>query len=317
MNLNRNLLKHLTIATFVIIPIAFILRLVTYFKELEITTGFFREDGIFSAVYNGIGFGIFFLCLALSFVKKDLSSKKKKTPPAPQTLTEEDVFPFDDSEDRSLLEGEVETVFEVEEDPRRFFKGVGKRISMWSGPFSAFATLLPGFGFIAYAFALFFHGEEDSYRNLFAILSLLSGLFFLVFAFRNSPVKNKFMAFFALIPALWCTARMVIEYRDLTRFMNKSLYTGQFLFIIAAMIFFLYQAQLLLGEDVLTKPNFYAFPALCVVFFGLTARVPELIAGIGGKISMDLIASSSLLIDLAITLFVAVKLKSILKSNSN
>ena len=106
---------------------------------------------------------------------------------------------------------------------------------------------------------------------------------------------------------------MIIEYRDLTRFLNKSLYVGQFLFVISALIFFLNQAEILLGEEKISRPNAYAFSGLSVIFFGVTARFPQLIAMMGNRIQFDLYTSTVLLADLAVTVFVASKLAVIAK----
>jgi hypothetical protein len=206
---------------------------------------------------------------------------------------------------------------EIEEQafPEFFLHGFAKKASRWSGTFSAFATILPGFGFFAHALSLFFHSKTNvsPYTLIFALFSLLSGAFFLFFAFRNSIEKTSFLAFCALIPAFWCAVRMVVEYRDIARFVNKSLYIGQFLFVISLLVFFLYQAQTLLGEENFVSPNFYVFSGLATAFFGLTARLPQLLAVMGEKISMDLVDSSTLLMDLAITLFVIVKLSGVTK----
>ena len=102
-----------------------------------------------------------------------------------------------------------------------------------------------------------------------------------------------------------------MEYRDLARFVNKSLYIGQFLFIISALLFFLYQAQLFLGEAPFDRPNAYAFSALAVAYFGITCRLPQLIAVFGDKAAVDLVAASSMVIDLAITLLALVKTRTV------
>ena len=127
-----------------------------------------------------------------------------------------------------------------------------RKIARWQGFFSAFASILPGFGFLSYSLAFVATDLiRDRYHLVFAILSALSGTYFIFAAIGNSPRKSKLRAFSALLPAFWCTVRMVVEYRDLTRFINKTLYVGQFLFILSALVFFLYHAQLLLDEKVL------------------------------------------------------------------
>lgn len=321
MKLNRNLLKCMVFLAAILIPVTFALRLYAYWFDLDVATGFFRTNSIACNTANGIGLLFFALCLLLAAIKKDLPSTEKKA-----KLAEEDAAVFHElydeafslpKEENLILEDINEDIFEENPLQLPLLEGYAKKVSMWTGTFSAFASFLPGFGFAAYAVAFFLQnkGAENTFFYLHAFLSLISAAFFLVFSLRNSPEKNKFIPFFALAPAFWCTMRMVIEYRDLTRFMNKTLYVGQFLFVICALIFFLYQAELLLGEKNFSNPNFYAFFAASTLFFGLSARLSHLIAGLGGMVSIDLIDATSLLIDLAITLFVAAKLSAFLKKD--
>ncbi|MBR5295876.1 MAG: hypothetical protein IKU24_04725, partial [Clostridia bacterium] len=273
MKLNRNLLKTILVLIYILVPFACFLRIHTYWNDLDIYTGFFLEKSLSCTIYNGIGFFVFFLCLLLPFVKKDLPSKKKKEEKLPELFLEEkeDDFTFSTDEEPAFLD-EVASVYETPPLPLDFLEGPSKKAATWNGTLSAFSSFLPIFGFFALTFSVFANSKTQNgiFSPFYAVITVLSGLFFLVLTLRKSPVKSKVIAFFALSPALWCTMRMVIEYRDLTGFMNKSLYTGQFLFVVSALIFFLYQAELLLGENALTKPNSYAFFGVSTVFFGLT-----------------------------------------------
>ena len=219
-------------------------------------------------------------------------------------------------EDDDLLRQEGE-VFEeiVEEYPEFFLHGFAKKCALWFGTYSAFAALLPGFGLLSHGLSFLIEKESlsDIYSLIYALIAVVSGGFFLLYAFRNSAERSRFVAFLALVPAFWCTFRMIIEYRDLTRFLNKSLYVGQFLFVISALIFFLNQAEILLGEEKISRPNAYAFSGLSVVFFGVTARFPQLIAMMGNRIHFDLYTSTALLADLAVTIFIASQLPEIAK----
>lgn len=299
MKLNKKLFQKFLFVLAVLAPIAFLLRLFTYWRELEVSTGFFSGNAIGCTSYNVAGFLIFGVCLLFAFSKKGIN-----------VSADPSGFPLDFPEEDSLLMQEEEEEIEEQSFPEFFLHGFAKKAARWNGTFSAFASVLPGFGFLAHALALFFHSKSNmsAYTLAFALLSLLSGVFFLFFAFRNSIEKTSFLAFAALVPAFWCAVRLVVEYRDIARFVNKSLYIGQFLFVISLLIFFLYQAQTLLGEENFTFPNFYVFSGLSTAFFGLTARLPQLLAVMGQKISMDLVDSSTLLMDLAITLFVITKL---------
>ncbi|MBR4288631.1 MAG: hypothetical protein IKT50_04265 [Clostridia bacterium] len=304
MNFNKQLYRKTIFVFGVLTPIVFVLRLITYFSELDVASGFFHGNGTLCTVYNILGFCVFFLSLFLSFSKKGTPVSAAK----PKSTDEEE-----------LLIHNQEVLDEEELFPQYFHQGFTRKTVVWNGTLSAFATFLPGFGFLAYALSFFTHKSlaSDAFGILFSVLSVLSGVYFIFTAIRNSPERDRKQAFFAMLPALWCTARLVTEYRDLARFVNKNLYIGQFLFLISAMIFFLYQAQLLLGEESLTRPNSYAFTAIPVVFFGLTARFPQLIAGMADRVRLDLVDASGLLIDLAITLYVIIKVRAILKRSRN
>lgn len=302
MKLDYKLFKKLLIAFGVLAPLSFGLRIYTYWKELDVTTGFFSGNGAGCTVFNMIGFAVFFLCLLLTYHKKgsDLAGSQN-TISTPES-----------KENDALLFQESETYNDEDEQdyPQFFLHGFAKKCAVWFGTFSAFAALLPGFAFICHAASFFLQKGDDTdvYATACAVLSLASGIFFLIYAFRNSAERSNLMAYLALAPAFWCTLRMIIEYRDLTRFLNKPLYIGQFLFVISALIFFLYQAEILLGDEALSRPNAYVFSGLSVVFLGVTARLSQLFAIMGARMQMDLYTSTVLLADLTLTVFVASKL---------
>lgn len=310
MKLNFKLYRRILVLLGLIAPLAIALRIFSYWKELDVTTGFFSGNGAGSFIFNLICFAVFFLCLLLTYHKKG-SFVGSSSEPAEQVSA-----PFE--EDGDLLRQEEE-IFEEEQQefPQFFLHGFAKKCAIWFGTFSAFAALLPAFGLISHGVSFFLNRDtpSDTFTTVYAVLTLISGGFFLLYAFRNSNQRSRFAAFLALMPAFWCTLRLITEYRDLTRFLNKSLYIGQFLFVISALIFFLYQAEMLLGEDLLARPNAYVFSGLAVVFFGVVARLPQLIAVMGSRISFDLYTSTALLTDLALTVFVASKLIATTKRN--
>lgn len=306
MKFDYKLLKKALIAFAILAPLAFGLRLFTYWKELEVMTGFFSGNGAGCFIFNLIGFIVFFLCLLLTYYKGG-SFVGESAGKNSVSVPEED----------DLLRQEEEELFDevVEAYPEFFLHGFAKKCAVWFGTFSAFAALLPGLGLISHGLSFLIEKESvsDPYSMIYAVLALISGGFFLFYAFRNSAERSRFAAFMALVPAFWCTLRLIIEYRDLTRFLNKALYVGQFLFVISALIFFLHQAEILLGEGKISRPNAYAFSALSTMFFGLTARLPQLIAMMGERIQFDLYTSTALLADLALTVFLASKLIAIRK----
>lgn len=300
MKLDFKLLKRILLILAVLSPLAFGLRLYTYWNELEATTSFFSGNGAGCFVYNCIGFAVFFLCLLLTLRRTgSFVGGSAPIPTLPEETEEEDSLLMQDA-----------GVYDAEQDfPQYFLHGFAKKCAIWFGTFSAFAALFPGFALISHGLSFVVNKEtDDPFKLIYLILSLLSGVFFLVYSFRNSSERSRFIAFFALVPTFWSTFRMIIEYRDLTHYLNKSLYIGQFLFVISTLVFFLYQAEILLGEDKISRPNAYVFSGLSVVFFGLTARIPHVIAIMGERIATDLFTSTCLLADLAITLFVASKL---------
>ena len=300
MNFDRKLFQRMLILLSMVAVFAVVLRLFTYWQELDPATSFFRASAPACLIYNGIGFVVFFLCLALSMKKGGDASD---VPDASEALTP--YYEEDDRDEKGFFEEQ-----ENEELQGDSLPDFSRRVATWEGTLTAFLSFLPGFGFIAYSLSSFTKTAvvSDPYRMIFAVLSALSGLSFLYLTLKNSGKADRVRPFLALIPCFWCTARLVVEYRDLARFVNKTLYIGQFLFIISALVFFLYHAQLLFGEKALTRPNAYAFSALAVVFFGVSCRIPQLIAVFGDRAIVDLVDASSLFIDLALTLFAAMKI---------
>lgn len=299
----KNFCRVLILLSFLSL-IAFAFRVYTYWKEIEIVTEFFSGSKMICTAYNVLGFFVFFVCLALSQKKGGILLSEKQEPKKKEVWTSD-----------FMTEEPDEMIPQEKEEESENLPDFCKKSVLWQGTLSAFLTLLPGFGFLAFSLSFVATNTlSDPYQFIFAILSALSGAYFLFTGLVNSPKKIPSRPFFALVPALWCTVRMVVEYRDLTRFVNKTLYIGQFLFIISTMVFFLYQAQILVGDKPLNRPNAYAFSALPVVFFGFTARLPQLFAVLGDKITVDLIGASCLMIDLAITLYAMMKIKTLLKN---
>ena len=386
-----------------ITPFAFLLRLFTYWFEVESATGFFKGQGLSCTLYNVLGFIVFAICFAfVALTKSPVPTPENKLvpeedfpeeysdevsaeyaeeysdeapaeyaeeysqeapaeyaeeysqesteaecallaggAPAQSFSLEEGAFPREENEALSpeeALEEEPEflsSVMESGAEPKdrgshRTVRHRSRRkvellpdfcilCTTWQGTLSAFVTFLTGFAFFAYSLSFLTDPAMilDPYRQAFSLLSFLSGAYFLFAGLKSSRRKRKLLPFFALIPSLWCTVRMVIEYRDLARFINKSLYIGQFLFIISALIYLMYHAQMHLGEKIMTVPNKYLFSALATAFFGVSARLPQIIGAAFGRISMDLVDCAALFIDLAITCFVLVKLRVFLSKKND
>lgn len=304
MKLNRSLLKKIVILLSVLTPVCFALRVYTYWKEFNPNTGFFRGEAFGCTLFNIFALIVFFLCLVFSFSKKGIALTKK------QPKIETALSP----EDELLLQAKDLDLYEEEESNCTEFE---KTVRTFRGTLSAFGSLFLAFSFLAFGIGIILTKENlsDFYHLALLAFAFFSGFFYLAFTFKNSTEKSSAMAFAALSPVLWCTLRLLSEYRDLTRFMNKSLYVGQFLFIITALVFFVYQAQLILGDEKLLFPNSYAFNLASLLFLGLVARVPALIAFLGDRIAFDLADTTSLIVDLAITVFAGIKLSDIFKNS--
>ncbi|MBR5295536.1 MAG: hypothetical protein IKU24_02980, partial [Clostridia bacterium] len=161
MKLNRNLLKSFLIFVCILIPVLWVLKLYTYWNDLDISTGFFFEKSLSCTVCNIIGFLVFFLCLILAFVKKDLPSKQgKKETKIPETSFDEkeDEFTFSTEEEPAFLD-EVASAYEMPSLPLDFLEGPSKKAATWNGTLSAFSSFLPTFGFFALAFSLFANSQ--------------------------------------------------------------------------------------------------------------------------------------------------------------
>lgn len=310
MKFDRRTMNLLLRVLFILLPVAFGLRMYTFWVEIDPITGFFTGRGAGCVTFNAIGIAIFFVCLLLArIVKGDVIVPRKKPKTVPTAK---------DFEEKELLVRNQELAEEEEDFPEFFLQGVARKSAMWRGTRTAFAHFLPGFFFLFFFLTFFVHAEQlkNPLILVYALLTLLSAVYFLWSAFVNSPEIRKGRAFFALTPAAWYTVRMVVEYRDLVRFVNKAMYAAPFLFLLSAMIFFLYQAQLLLGDPAMDRPNAYIFSALPVIFFGLAERFPYLLAMMSTRVSMDLTDVSCVLMDLGIAFYALIKLRAVLKSES-
>jgi len=333
MNFKQHSYRLVVLTSAVLAIIAFALQILTYWNDLNPSNGFFRNSAIACKLSNGIGFFCFFASLFLSHRK----TKFPDTPPAEEKKQFADTPPSQERE--TFFENKIEddSVFlsdTEEESPPPSFKAEKERIHQkepahvsefaqtavtWQGTLSAFATFFLGFGFLAFAFSLL--TEPDSIlspdRLLFAFCSFLSGAYTVFSAMTNSSLRSKIRPFFALAPALWCTVRLVVEYRDLSRFVNKTLYVGQFLFLISATVFFLYQAQQFFGEKTFLAENAYAYSALSTLFFGFSARLARVISIVFHRIQTDFTVISVLAMDLAITLYAAVKVLALISNRKS
>lgn len=306
MNDPKRGLARAAAATFLFSIALFLLRMVVIWRDVDSATGLFRQPTSFlCGVYNGVGavlLGVYFLAALV------LYARSKKTPAAPVQDPDAELSEALDRFDHVFSEEEEE---EKVDDP---VPGAVRDAATWNGTLSAFSYFLPGFGFLFFALSFLLQGKMDLLTVLFCLLSAASGVFFLLSGTLNRSKRHGQLAFFGLIPALWATLRMVIEYRDVEKFINRGLYTGNLLFLIAAVGFFIYQAQMILGEENYAQPQSWAATALLVILFGLSARLPQLLGLFLDRLgTMDLRDAASLLLDLSLTLFAGMKVVKMLR----
>lgn len=301
MQQQKSFLSRIVPTLLILAPFALIFRLFIYWQEVDPATGFFKETGLYAAVFNGVAFLVFFFCLICAFLKFKNSpwqweetAKEKEEPVNPKTL------------DLIFVSTEETSVNPAPESPEI-------QALSWKGSLSAFGALLPGFAFLAY-FALAMTDEAVFQGQLFFHgFSALCGFALIFQAYLNPVRRSVFCALASFLPAIWFAWRLVLEYQDIARFPNKSMYVGQFLFLIAAVFFFSFRSQLFFGEKALNRPYAFGFSALAAVFFGISARLASPIAAMGGKLTFDLTDASFLIIDLAVTLSALIQLRSFLK----
>jgi len=350
MKFDRFYFRRAAAAVAVFLPFALLLRLLVYWKEVDADSGFFIAGNLFCTLYNVLALALFLLLLILPlFLRKreegkarqsqqeaELAEEKEPEEDAVEEEQEEEALEkplFPPEEDDFLIMDEPsfssrhshEEEEEEEEQEERSSSG-GSSLSQnalifgastWQGFLTAVASLLPAFALIIYTFFLFLErsGAFTFLDLIYLSLSAICGIFFFVAAFWEPVGRKSARPFGFLLPAVWCCLRLVLEYQDIARFVNKSLYVGQFLFVISCLVFFLQQGQLLLEEKALFAPQSYAFSALSPVLLGFSARLPHLAAAAMNRVPIDSVDGAALLVDLALTVYVLAKLKALAEKN--
>ncbi len=285
----QKLLIFISICT----PITFLLRLWILFKTVDPQSGFFRTSSLFCTLFNIIAFAAFFFLLIVA-----IRLSRKGAEAAEEEVSAEGDFLYYKEEDE---------LPEVDPADPDFLHGFAASSKTWLGTLSAFSYFLLGFGFLFSAFASV-PEESAAFRYALVILQLVGGVSLLIGAVQNSSKKSVPLSFLSLAPALYFAVRMVVEYRDVAQYANKSLYIGQFLFLISALLFFLYQAEISLGWPAYAHPDLYAASALLCVFFGCNTVLPKFIAVFAAVATLSAADTAALLVNLALTLFAAAKL---------
>ncbi len=295
MELNVRRFRLLFLLFSVLTPVALGARLFILFATVDPETGFFRSSSLFCTVFNVVSLALFFGVIFSGLLFRKKTKKKKKAPElsvvpeSEEVLTQEDAAqPEEDPEDPTVLQG------------------VCADSQTWQGTFSAFLYFLLGFAMIA-APILSLFCEADLLERLAAGFQIAAGLAFLIAAVKNTRKKRTLFTFFSLTPVVYLALRMVAEYHT-TDHPNKAIYVGQLLFILSALLFFLYQAELSFGHENYCHTDLYAGFALLTVFFGLGVMLPRFLAMLFGGFSQEPAELATLLSDLVIAFFAGGKI---------
>ncbi|MBQ3865508.1 MAG: hypothetical protein II776_01305 [Clostridia bacterium] len=313
MNERNNGLFRAVAASLILAAGGALLRLILIWRDVDPATGLFRNGGSFLCGLFNVG-GVVLLAGYLT-VAMILQARRKKAeelpaPPAEPEEEPEDEYDRFDKLFADETDGRIAPV--GKSDP-----GVPpdvKSALTWDGTLSAFSYFLPGVGFLFFALSFILKGQMDALTFLYSIVCALCGGYFILAGLRNRADKPVPMAFLGLIPALWGTLRMIIQYRDVQKYVNRGLYVGELLFLISVVCFFVYQAQIALGDPGYAMPLTWVAAALLVVIFGLSVRVPQLFGLVLDRLgSADLTDGAGLLLDLSLTFFAGMKLSAIVR----
>lgn len=307
MNQNKEGARWIAVICLCLAALLFSLRMVLIWRDVDVSTGLFHGGAsTLCMVYNGVGTALLVGALVAASVVRRLR-KKNGEESVPEAPVQPDV-----NQDEPLFSEVMEP--NQPAVPVREASDDLKTATTWEGTLSAFSYLLPGFGFLFFALSFVLQGNKDALTLLFCLVSAACGGYFLLMGFRNKTDRNVPLAFFGLIPALWATLRMIIEYRDVDKYANRGMYTANLIFLVCVVCFFIYQAQVALGNKTYAMPLSWFASALLVVIFGLSARIPQLLGLLFDRLgTMDLVDAASLLLDLSITLFAALKIRRMLR----
>ena len=280
-------------------PAAAVIRLLILFLTVDPATGFFRSSPALCTVFNAVLLLILFAMVLYGYF---LARKKPDEPlPVPAKKPEEP-----DGDAFLLQQEEEEEEAESQPDDPAYLHGAGEIAMTWKGTLSAFASYLLPLAFFASAFAVI-PKADSTLRTIWAILEILGALAMFLAALRASAKKSPLYSWLLTAPVFLYAVRMVADYRDLDLTKNKSLYIGTFLFVLTAILFFTYQAELSFGHPGFCHPDLYAHLALLTAFLGAAVLLPQFIAVFAGDFSLDPTELATLLTDLATAFYAGVK----------
>lgn len=293
----------------VLAPVAAVIRTVVLFQGVDPETGFFRALSPLSTGLNAVFLALFFASILSGLIRRKNEAKPAAVPV---------------EQDELLMQGQAD----YEEEPE-VIQPIKKRVPLigvfavsqtWQGTLSAFAYFLLGFAFLAAAAVFPFYnlrlGESpDALSSFAALFQFLAGGVFLISALRKKAGKSALFSYLSLAPVFYLALRMISEYHNMDH-PNKGIYVGQLLFILSALLFFLYQAELSFGHDSYAHPDLYAHFALLTVFFGLTVILPRAVSVLFGDFSLNPLEWAALISDLALAFFAGVKVSSLLRINN-
>ncbi len=307
---NKERMRWIVTLTLCATAVLLFLRMVIIWRDVDPSTGLFRAGaGKLCALYNVAGVVLLAALLVGALVVQSRRKKKKPAPTVDDLVREiiDRNDPLFTDDERPMGEEEI-----AKDSPDTYADVCNA--STWEGTLSAFSYTLPGFCFLLFAYAFIRQGNRDVLTILYSALSVLCGAYFLLMGIRNRAAKNVPLAFFGLIPAAWATLRMIIEYRDVDQYANRDLYTANLIFLIAVVCFFVYQAQVTLGLKTYSMPLSWFAASLLVVALGLSARLPQLVGLVAGRLgALDRVQAVGLLLDLSITFFAGLKIRGMLQ----
>lgn len=312
MNKNKEAMRWTAALTLCLAALLFFLRMAVIWRDVDTQSGLFSTgESTLCSVYNAAGVILLLGFLAGALVIQGI--RKKKAPLQPKPADRTDPVPEEPEEEDPLFSENYDPgALPDEQAPREDPNLVAA--ATWEGTLSAFSYLLPGFGFLFFALSFVLQGSLDVLTALFCAVSAVCGGYFLIAGIYNRTEKKTLLAFGGLIPAVWATLRMIIEYRDVEKYANRSMYTANLIFLVAVVCFFVYQAQITLGHAGYAMPHSWFAAALLVLLFGLSARLPQLLGLVLDRLGeMDLVDAASLLLDLALTLFAGLKIRRMLR----
>lgn len=296
---------------------AFVLRLVILFGGVDGETGFFTGSPLLCIIYNILAFVVLISLLAVGNLfrgkkEKRVQEVRENADPSPAREESAPDFLYRQS---SQHRKETESGTEEKNSQKIKLTGISRIAVTWNGTLSCFSQILCGIFFLVSALFLCpVDGQPMANEELIlAVFSALSGACILLNAVLNSSKYLPWRFPLSLAPVIWCAARMIVEYRDLMKYVNKTLYVAPFLYLISVMLFFLYQSQKTLDTDSDSPSGLYLATACATVYFGLSSQLAQAFFLASDRFQTDTADAGLLMLDLCITFYALMKIVTVQK----